>query len=109
MTLELALEFGKLIFYVAATALASGWLTAALTQLLKWKLIAVPATKYPTVVAGVLAFVLAIPAVYLTGLVEIAGWASYVVIAVAGLFVATQSYDTIKNAILQIKTANENK
>jgi hypothetical protein len=107
MTLELALEFGKLVFYVAATALASGWLTAGLTQVLKWKLISVPATKYPTVVAGILAFVLAIPAVYLTGIVEIAGWVSYVVIAVASLFVATQSYDTIKNAIIQIKTANE--
>lgn len=109
MTLELALEFGKLIFYVAGAAIASGWLTAGLTQVLKWKLIAVPAQKYPTIVAGILAFLLAIPAVYLTGLVEIAGWASYVVIAVAGLFVATQSYDTIKKAIEQIKTRNETK
>jgi len=109
MTLELVLEFGKLIFYVAATALASGWFTSALTQVLKWKLIAIPATKYPTIVATILSFIVAVPAVYLTGLVEIAGWASYVVIAVASLFVATQSYDTVKKAIEQIKLANETK
>lgn len=104
MTIELAYEFGKLIFYVAGTAVASGWIAAALTQALKWKLIAVPATKYPTIVAGILAFALAVPAVYLTGLVDIAGWAGYVVMAVASLFVSTQTYDVIKDAIVQVKT-----
>ncbi len=107
MTVELIIEFGKLIFFVASTALASGWVVTVLTQVLKWKLIAAPALKYPTLIAAILSFILAIPAVYLTGLIEVAGWASYVVMGVSSLFVATQSYDTIKKAILQLAPVKE--
>lgn len=101
------IELVKAIFYIAGVAIASGWITAALTQLLKWKLIAIPAKKYPTIVAGIISLLVAIPAVMLTGIITIAGWSSYVVIAVATLLVAVQSYDTVKAMILQIKTRND--
>lgn len=102
-TEQIVIEFVQLTFYVATVALGGGFITSALTQLLKWKFIAVPASKYPTVVAAVLSFIIAVPAVYLTGLVEVVGWLSYLVIGVASLFVATQSYDTVKSAIKQLK------
>lgn len=108
-TLSLAIEFIKLIFYVATVAIGSGWIVTALTQLLKWKAIKIPAQKYPTVIAVILSALLAIPAVFLTGLIEVAGWWSYAVIAVASLFVSVESYDTVKNAILQLKATDEKK
>lgn len=100
---EMVFEVVRIVFVVAAAAIGSGWLATALTQALKWKAIALPAQKYPTVFAAVLSFLLAVPAVYFTGLVEIVGWVSYVVIAVASLFVSVQTYDTVKAAILQLK------
>lgn len=98
-----AIELMKLVFYVSAVAIGSGWITAALTQLLKWKIIAIPAEKYPTVVAAIISFLVAVPAVYLTGIIVISGWYGYLVLAIASLFVAVQSYDIVKAAILQLK------
>lgn len=104
---QLVIEFVKLIFYVATVAIGSGVITSIVTQALKWKAIKIPAQKYPTIVAAILSFVVAVPAVILTGLVEVVGWVSYLVIALASLLVATQTYDQIKNAIEQIKAGKE--
>lgn len=104
---DLVFELAKLIFLVASTAIGSGWIVTALTQLLKWKAIAIPAQKYPTVIAVILSLVLAVPAVLLTGLVTAVGWPAYVVIAFASILVSVQTYDTIKAAIDQIKSAKK--
>lgn len=104
---DLVFELAKLIFLVASTAIGTGWITATLTQLLKWKAIAIPAQKYPTPIAAILAFVLAVPAVLLTGLVTAVGWPAYVVIGVASFLVAVQTYDSIKSAIEQIKSSRK--
>lgn len=104
---QLVIEFVQLIFYVATVAIGSGVVTTILTQALKWKAIKIPAQKYPTVVAAILSFIIAVPAVFLTGLVDVVGWVSYVVMGLASLLVATQTYDQVKNAIEQIKAAKQ--
>jgi hypothetical protein len=91
------------VFLVAGAAIASGFVTAAITQLLKWEAIKIPAEKYPVPVAVVLSVLTSGAAVYLTGLVDLVGWTSYVVMAVATLFVSTQTYQVVKNAVDQIK------
>lgn len=93
----------KVVFITAATAIGTGWIAAALTQALKWRLIAYPATRYPTVTAWILSFILAVPAVILTGLVTATGWISWLIIALASVFVATQSYDLVRAAIDEIR------
>lgn len=96
-------EVLRLIFVVAGAAVASGWTASGLTQLLKWKAISYPASKYPAPTAVALSILLAIPAVLLTGMVEIIGLWSYVVIAFSSILVATQTYDTVKKIVDQLK------
>lgn len=91
------------VFVLAGAALASGFITAAITQLLKWEAIKIPAEKYPIPVAAVLSLGTSAAAVYMTGLVQLVGWPSYVIMVIATLFVASQSYQVVKNAVDQIK------
>lgn len=91
------------VFLVAGAAIASGWVTAAITQVLKIRAIRIPAEKYPVPVAIVLSLATSAGAVYVTGLVDLVGWVSWIIMAVATLYVATQSYDVVKNAVAQIK------
>jgi hypothetical protein len=100
---DMVIEIVQIVFIAAGTALANGWLASILTQALKWKAIAYPAQKYPAPTAIALSLILAVPAVYLTGLVAIGGVLSWVIIGVASILVATQSYDTVKTAIDQLK------
>lgn len=91
------------VFTIAGAALASGFVTAAITQLLKWEAIRIPAEKYPVPIAAVLSIGTSAAAVWATGLVQLVGWPSYVIMALATLFVSTQTYQIVKNAVDQIK------
>ena len=94
------------VFAVAGAALASGVVTTLLTQALKWEAIKIPAQKYPVPVAVILSVITSGAAVWMTGLVELVGWVSWVVLAFATLFVSTQTYKIVKEAVDQIKHPN---
>lgn len=91
------------VFVIAGAAIASGFITTAITQALKWEAIKIPAEKYPVPVAVILSIGTSAAAVYLTGLVDLIGWTSWLVMAVATLFVSTQTYKIVKDAVDQLK------
>lgn len=91
------------VFLVAGAAIASGVITTLVTQALKWEAIKVPAQKYPVPVAVVLSIVTSGAAVWMTGLVDLVGWVSWAVMAVATLLVSTQTYKIVKDLVDQIK------
>lgn len=91
------------VFVVAGAALASGVITTLVTQALKWEAIKIPAQKYPVPVAIVLSIITSGAAVWMTGLVDLVGWISWAVMAVATLLVSTQTYKVVKDLVDQIK------
>ena len=91
------------VFVVAGAALASGVITTLITQALKWEAIKIPAQKYPVPVAVVLSIITSGAAVWMTGLVDLVGWISWLVMAVATLLVSTQTYKVVKDMVDQIK------
>jgi len=90
------------VFTVASAAVASGFITTALTQLLKWKVFAAIGKKYPVPLAVVLSLVVSAASIFLLGSVLLTSVVGYVVFAVATLFVSTQTYELVKKAIQQI-------
>lgn len=89
---------------IVTAVFASGFITAAITQVFKLKWVAIPAKKYPTVTALVVSILVSLAAVYMTGLIQLeAGWFAYVVFVVATLATATKTYDIVKAIVLQIR------
>jgi hypothetical protein len=91
------------IYAVAALALASGFVTAGLTQLLKFPWIKWPAEKYPVPTAAGISVILSALAVWTMHAVVLDGILAWLILSGATLFVAAQSYDLVKKAIDQLK------
>lgn len=93
------------IFTIAASIFASGVVTTLVTQALKWKAIAVPAEKYPTIAAAMLSLVVSAGSIFVlhavpTGFETV--W-TYVIYAAVTLLVATQSYNVVKSIIVSVR------
>lgn len=102
---QFIMDFFTAVMGIFAAVFASGWITTAITQVLKLEWIAVPAQKYPTVVAIVVSLLVSIPAIFLTGIINLDGsWYMYALFAASTLFVSTKTYDIVHAAIVQIKT-----
>jgi hypothetical protein len=91
------------VFTLAGAAITSGVITTLLTQALKWKAIAIPATKYPVQVAAVLSLAVSACAVYGLNAIQFDNALAYVTFSLVTLLVSTQSYDLAKEAISRVK------
>lgn len=94
----IAVDWGGLI----GAAVASGVGLSFITQLLKAKWIAVPASKYPRAVSAVLAVLVGIISTISVGL-ELSSLASFVVFAVVAFVTSGVAYDVVKRLVLEIK------
>lgn len=104
MGAEIATEIVNQIMVVVAAVLASGWITNAVTELLKIKLFAGVAKKYPVISAVVTSLVVSAVSFIVLGLAEFTTWVSYVIYFAGTLAVATMSYDGI---IKKFKAQND--
>lgn len=94
----IAVDWGGLI----GAAVASGVGLSFVTQLLKAKWIAVPATNYPRAVSAVLAVLVGIISTISVGL-ELSSLASFVVFAVVAFVTSGIAYDVVKRLVQEVK------
>lgn len=92
-------EVIRQILTLAASVLASGVVTTALTQVLKLEFIKIPAQRYPVHTAAVLSLLVSAGAVFYLQVVPLVNTLSYIVFSGVTLLVATQSYNVVKKAI----------
>ena len=96
-------ELVQQILTVAGAAIASGFVSTAVTQLFKWQLFAGIGKKYPVHTAIVVSGAVSAGAIYALNMVLLTNWIGYVVFAVATVLVATQTYDLVKKAVDSLK------
>lgn len=93
-----AVDWGGLL----GAAVASGVGLSAITQLLKTKWVAVPASKYPRAVTAVLAVLTGIISTLSVGL-ELSSLASFTVFTVIAFVSSGIAYDVVKRLVSEIK------
>lgn len=83
------------VFLVVSAIIASGWITNAITELLKIKQFKQIAKKFPVPVAVLTSLIVSALSFFVLNLVELTTWVTYVVYFAGTLAVATLSYDGI--------------
>lgn len=84
---------------IVGAVIASGWITNAITELLKIDLFHRIGKKYPVQSAIVSSLILSGAAIWVLNLVVLTTWLTYVVFVAGTLFVATLTYDGILKKI----------
>lgn len=84
---------------IVGAVIASGWITNAITEVLKIDLFHRIGKKYPVQSAIVASLILSGAAIWALNLVVLTTWLTYVVFVAGTLFVATLTYDGILKKI----------
>lgn len=84
---------------IIGAVIASGWITNAITELLKIERFKAFGKKYPVQVAIVSSLILSGAAIWVLNLVVLTTWLTYVVFVAGTMFVATLTYDGILKKI----------